>query len=73
MLLSVLKEIIDGVNKLLKVVREQWGKFGELASAQKQNSYKPRLNCQLSVVSCQLSVVSCQLSVVREQGIGNRE
>ena len=54
------------------------GNGGKLASAQKQNPQKPRLNLSvvsypLSVIRYPLSVIRCQLSVVREQGTGNRE
>ena len=44
--------------------REKFGAVEELASAQNQNPYKPRLN---------LSVVSCQGRGKREEGTGNRE
>jgi hypothetical protein len=45
--------------------------LGELASAQNQNPYKPRLNYHLSVVSCQLLVVREQ-GTVGELGAGER-
>jgi hypothetical protein len=45
--------------------------LGELASAQNQNPYKPRLNYHLSVVSYQLLVVREQ-GTVGELGAGER-